>query len=115
MTTGIATGPGAAARGDLPDAVRIGAMAAILLFVLIGADPFLDGTAAENAASRAGGNLVNQVLFLVMGAIAAAVLAWRGRAALRPLATPPILAMLAWICVSTALSIEPDVSARRRT
>jgi O-antigen ligase len=113
MTTGIATGPGAAARGDLPDAVRIGAMAAILLFVLIGADPFLDGTAAENAASRAGGNLVNQVLFLVMGAIAAAVLAWRGRAALRPLATLPILAMLAWICVSTALSIEPDVSARR--
>ena len=113
MTTGIATGSGAALRRDLPDAARIGIMGAILLFVLIGADPFLDGTAAENAASRAGGNVVNQVLFLGMGAVSLAVLAWRGRAALRPLATLPILAMLGWICVSTAFSIEPAVSARR--
>jgi O-antigen ligase len=113
MTTGIASGSGARTRSDLPDALRIGTMGAILLFVLIGADPFLDGTAAENAASRAGGNVVNQVLFLVMGAIAVAVLAWRGREALRPLATAPILAMLGWICVSTAFSIEPAVSARR--
>lgn len=113
MTTGIAGGAQGARRADLPDAVRVGTMGLILLFVLIGADPFYDGTAAENAASRAGGNVVNQVLFLVMGAIAAAVLAWRGREALRPLATLPILAMLGWICVSTALSIEPAVSARR--
>lgn len=113
MTTGIAGDAQGARRADLPDAVRVGTMGLILLFVLIGADPFYDGTAAENAASRAGGNVVNQVLFLVMGAIAAAVLAWRGREALRPLATLPILAMLGWICVSTALSIEPAVSARR--
>lgn len=113
MTTGIATGSGATPLWDPPDALRIGAMGAILLFILIGAEPFLDGTASENAASRAGGNLVNQVLFLGMGALALAVLAWRGRAALRPLATPPILAMLGWICVSTAFSIEPAVSARR--
>lgn len=113
MTTGIAGGAQAARRADLPDAVRVGTMGLILLFVLIGADPFYDGTAAENAASRAGGNLLNQVLFLAMGAIAAVVLAWRGREALRPLATLPILATLGWICVSTALSIEPAVSARR--
>ncbi|MCJ2035713.1 O-antigen ligase family protein [Methylobacterium sp. J-068] len=113
MTMGLASDSGAAARGDLPDAVRVATMGAILLFVLIGADPFLDGTAAENAASRAGGNLVNQVLFLILGAASVAVLAWRGREALRPLATLPILAMLGWICVSTALSIEPAVSARR--
>jgi O-antigen ligase len=113
MTTGIATGAATTQRADLPDALRIGVMGAILLFVLIGADPFLDGTAAENAASRAGGNLVNQVLFLIMGGLAVAVLAWRGREALRPLATLPILATLGWIGVSTALSIEPAVSARR--
>ncbi len=66
MTTGIAGGAQGARRADLPDAVRVGTMGLILLFVLIGADPFYDGTAAENAASRRRGNVVNQVLFLVM-------------------------------------------------
>lgn len=115
MTTGIASGTtGApATRADLPDALRIGIMMALLLIMLIGADPFLDGTAAENAASRAGGNLVNQILFVVMGSVSAGVLAWRGREALRPLATLPILLMAGWLCLSTALSIEPAVSARR--
>ena len=50
MTTGIATGSGAALRRDLPDAARIGIMGAILLFVLIGADPFLDGPAQPRLA-----------------------------------------------------------------
>ncbi len=115
MTTGIASGAAQApaTRADLPDALRIGIMLALLLIMLIGADPFLDGTAAENAASRAGGNLVNQILFVVMGVVSAGVLAWRGREALRPLATLPILLMAAWLGLSTLLSIEPAVSARR--
>lgn len=115
MTTGIASGAAQAPaiRADLPDALRVGIMMALLLIMLIGPDPFLDGTAAENAASRAGGNLVNQILFVVMGVVSVGVLAWRGREALRPLATLPILLMAAWLCISTALSIEPAVSARR--
>ncbi|NEU11271.1 O-antigen ligase family protein [Methylobacterium sp. BTF04] len=115
MTTGIVSEAARAptARADLPDALRIGIMVAFWLIMLVGADPFLDGTAAENAASRAGGNVVNQILFLFMGAASAAVLAWRGREALRPLATVPIVAMAVWLCVSTTLSIEPAVSARR--
>ncbi|KQP03505.1 hypothetical protein ASF28_20135 [Methylobacterium sp. Leaf99] len=97
----------------MSDGLRVTAMAVILLVMLVGANPFHDGTAPENAASGAGGNLGNQILFLIMGAVAGAVLFARGRAALRPLASLPILLMLAWLALSTALSIEPLVSARR--
>ena len=112
MTTGIAASP-APVPLRVPDALRLGALATILLVMLVGANPFHDGTAPENAASGAGGNLGNQILFLIMGTIAGAILLARGRAALRPLASLPILLMLAWLAVSTALSIEPLVSARR--
>lgn len=116
MTTGVAAPArpvSLPARAGMSDGLRVTAMAVILLVMLVGANPFHDGTAPENAASGAGGNLGNQILFLIMGAVAGAVLFARGRAALRPLASLPILLMLAWLAVSTALSIEPLVSARR--
>ncbi|WP_157085684.1 O-antigen ligase family protein [Methylobacterium sp. Leaf99] len=116
MTTGVAAPArpvSLPARAGMSDGLRVTAMAVILLVMLVGANPFHDGTAPENAASGAGGNLGNQILFLIMGAVAGAVLFARGRAALRPLASLPILLMLAWLALSTALSIEPLVSARR--
>lgn len=115
MTTGLASGPGVArgAAADVPDWVRIGLMAAILLVMLVGADPFHDGTAAENAESGAGGNTLNQVLFLAMGAATAGFVLVRGLAAFRPLASLPIGAMLAWLCIASAASTDPAVSLRR--
>ncbi|TXM71808.1 O-antigen ligase family protein [Methylobacterium sp. WL69] len=116
MTTGVAAPArpvSLPARAGMSDGLRVTAMAVILLVMLVGANPFHDGTAPENAASGAGGNLGNQILFLIMGTVAGAVLFARGRAALRPLASLPILLMLAWLALSTALSIEPLVSARR--
>ncbi|KQP68876.1 O-antigen ligase family protein [Methylobacterium sp. Leaf112] len=114
MTTGVAVpARQVSARALGPDALRVTAMVAILLVMLVGANPFHDGTAPENAASGAGGNLGNQILFLIMGGLAGTILFARGAAALRPLASLPILLMLAWLAVSTVLSIEPLVSARR--
>ncbi|SFG50671.1 O-antigen ligase [Methylobacterium gossipiicola] len=114
MTTGVATPPTPVPlHTQGTDALRVVAMATILLVMLVGANPFHDGTAPENAASGAGGNLGNQILFLIMGGVAGTILVARGRAALRPLASLPVLLMLAWLAVSTGLSIEPLVSARR--
>lgn len=116
MTTGLVFGSGtapAATRADIPDAVRIGTIVAILLVMIVGADPFHDRSAVDNIESGAGGNLLNQVLYLAVGAASGVLVLTRGVSALRPLATVPILATLAWFVVTTLTSIDPAVSARR--
>lgn len=116
MSTGIASGAQAAPaarEGDIPDAIRIAAMVAILLVMVVGVDPFHDGTAPGNIESGAGGNLLNQVLFLAIGAGTGALFLHRGLAVLRPLATVPVLITLAWFCLVTATSTDPAVSGRR--
>jgi O-antigen ligase len=116
MTTGIAADPergAAAGRADIPDPLRIAAMVAILLVMVVGVDPFHDGTAAANIESGAGGNRLNQILFLAVGAGVGMLFLQRGLAVLRPLATLPILLTLAWFLVVTVTSTEPAVSGRR--
>lgn len=114
MTTGIAAGPGTAAgTTDIPDVVRVGTMVLILLVILVGPSPFQDRTGTYLIESGAGGNLLNQILFLTIGAAAGVLLLYRGLGTLRPLATLPALATLAWFCLTTATSVEPATSGRR--
>ena len=115
MTTGIATGPGTAATGeaDIPDVVRVGTMVLILLVILVGPNPFQDRTGTYLIESGAGGNLLNQILFLTIGAATGVLLLYRGLGTLRPLATLPALATLAWFFLTTATSVEPATSGRR--
>lgn len=115
MTTGIATGATETATGttDIPDAVRVGTMVLILLVVLVGPSPFQDRTGSYLIESGAGGNLLNQILFLTIGAAAGLVFLSRGLATLRPLATLPALTTLAWFCLTTVTSVDPATSVRR--
>lgn len=115
MSTGIATGAVETVTGsaDIPDTVRVGTMVLILLVVLVGPTPFQDRTGSYLIESGAGGNLLNQILFLTIGAAAGFVFLFRGWATLRALATLPALTTLAWFCITTAISVEPATSARR--
>jgi O-antigen ligase len=98
---------------DLAGLGRLAFVVAALLLGWVHATPFHDLTSVANITASEAGNAATQVAFLAIGCAAALAVASMGPSRLMTLATPPLILLGLWLCVSIALSPLPAVSARR--
>lgn len=98
---------------DIAGIGRIVFVVAALLLGWVHATPFHDLTSVTNITASEAGNAATQIAFLAIGCAAALAVASMGPSRLMTLATPPLILLGLWLCVSVALSPLPAVSARR--
>lgn len=106
-------GPGLLPPPDLSDVTRIALVGTMLLLLWIRLTAFPDLTSFDLLAKNDSGSIANQIVFAVLGIVAAAAIGRIGLWRLSPLATAPLLLMLAWIAVTVVLSQDIMLSARR--
>ncbi|GJE58404.1 O-antigen ligase family protein [Methylobacterium trifolii] len=112
-TAGIVSGHASApAARDMPDALRVGLMAVVLV-ALWNRAWFTDLADRDLLSVAEGGNLWTQVLFLALGGVMGLAVLRLGAERLRPLASPPLLLFTGWLAVSTVLSTDLSLSVRR--
>ena len=113
----LASGRRDDSRGDLgldsSHVVRSAAMAVIVLISVVGAQAFHDLRATSNISTSESGNLLNQVLFVVVALIVVATMTVCGLRSLRPLASWPAIAVAVWFAITTVVSSSPTLSIRR--
>src|SRR5262245_42422535 len=98
-------------RGDL--VIRSIAFCITFLLVVVPLTPFTDLSALDALTAWEGGDLINQVAFLSIALLLALTVRAETFQYLTTLASPLLLAVLAWLVVSVITSQSPDISERR--
>ncbi|GEP00313.1 O-antigen ligase family protein [Methylobacterium haplocladii] len=101
-----------AARGDVPDVLRIALVGACIL-AFWNHTPLADLSDRDILETSTAGSWTTQVLFLGLGLAMAAALRRLGIEKLRPLLTWPLIALAGWMALTLLTSVEPLLSIRR--
>jgi O-antigen ligase len=98
----------------LVDALRFAVGVTLLLLVWIGIAPFQSRTSAALLDISEAGNIANQAAYLSMAAAVTALLALSiGFRALSPLRRRSYVLLVAWLCLTSVISGNVDLSIRR--